>query len=292
MDSTGAREHKVAGPRAPAARWWWCAGICAVVALTPTGGAALAGTLPSPGCLAGGEPARIVSVSNELTFGLADGRTILLPGLDPVRAEDADGAGAARQAVVRWLEGQTVDVRPLSPEPDRWGRVPALLFAAAPNPDGPAGTATKVSVAEAVIDAGLARARPDVRIAPCWPVFLGLERGARAAGLGLWREPRYAVIGAEDRARLLAATGRMAIVEGNVVRVSEGRARTYLAFGANRADFTLTVAKPILARLRAAGVDPAGWQGRHLRVRGLLDDRFGLQIEMTSADQIEFTGPL
>ena len=194
---------------------------------------------------------------------------------------------------MRWLKDRSVEVRPLAPEPDRWGRVPALIFAGQPGPDGSAGTGATVSVTEALIDAGLARARPDLRIAPCWSAFLALERGARDAELGLWREPRYAVIRAEDRARLLAETGRMAIVEGRVVRIVEGRARTYLSFGTQgRTDFAVAVAKPVMARLRATGVDPGGWQGRQLRVRGLLDDRFGLQIELTSADQIEFTGPM
>lgn len=84
----------------------------------------------------------------------------------------------------------------------------------------------------------------------------------------------------------------MAIVKGQIVRIVEGRARTYLAFGhAGREDFALSVPKAVATKWRAAGVDPASWRNCDLQARGFLDDRFGLQIELTSTDQIEFTSP-
>ena len=246
---------------------------------------ALGGALPSPGCLDGGDPARIGSIGPELDIVLVDARDIILPGIEPVRPSSDAEAKAAQQALSRWLVGQTVNVRTLAAEPDRWGRTVALAFADQTTP----ATGARVSVAEAILDAGFARARPDPRLGDCWRVFVDDEARARAAGLGLWTQSRYAVIAADDRARLLTGTGSMVIVEGRIARIGEGRTRTYLSFGDSRNDFAITVERRMVARLRAAGLDPVTWRGRQVRVRGFLDDRFGLQIDLTSVDQIEFT---
>lgn len=252
---------------------------------------AAAGSLAVPGCLDGGEPATVAEVDPDLGLRLGDGRVVGLPGIDAPRGVDGPVDGAARAMLTQWLLGRSVTVRTLAAEPDRWGRTVALVFAGgatgAPSDEGAVG---RVSVVEALLEAGLARARPDPRTATCWPAYLDLERSARTAGLGLWKDPRYAVIAAVDRSRLLASTGTLAIVEGRIVRIVEGRARTYLSFGSNgRADFAISIDRGGAASFRKAGVDFGAWRGRLVRVRGFLDDRFGLQIELTSTDQIEFT---
>src|ERR1019366_3936854 len=48
--------------------------------------------------------------------------------------------------------------------------------------------------------AGLARYEPSAAARPCRTSLLAAEAGARAAGLGLWGDPYYAVIAAADRA--------------------------------------------------------------------------------------------
>ena len=259
------------------------------VALATASVRVAAAALSSPGCLAGGEPARVVAVTEELELELADGRRVRLPGIDAVSAGHgaSQAATAAREALTRWLQDREVLVEASAVEPDRWGRTLALVFA-----PGPADAGARVSVAEALLDAGWARAAPDTRVQPCWPTFLALETDARQAGLGLWREADYAVLSPEDRAGLTRSAGGMAIVEGRVARVFAGRARTYVGFDAGgRGGFTLTIERRFAARLRETGTDPSLWNGRRVRVRGFFDDRFGPEIELTSLAQLEFIDP-
>lgn len=292
MDSTGRRDHKgralrlgSQGRDRQVCRRWLPAAVAALTAIGSANAPAVAGALSVPGCLDGGDPSQVTAVGSELDPVLADGRHILLPGIDPAPSGDRVAA------ISRWLAGRSVLVRSLSAEPDRWNCTPALIFAAGPElPSGDIGPGQRISVIEALLDAGLARARPDARVSACWPTLLALERHAREAGIGLWKQPRFAVIPADDRGRLVAETGRMAIVEGRIAGVTERRTRTYLNFGATgRGGFTVSVERRVAAKLKAAGTDVASWRGRQVRVRGFLDDRFGLQIELTTTDQIEFT---
>jgi endonuclease YncB( thermonuclease family) len=293
MDSIGAADHKVKQP-GPRLRGLHPSGLSILCLAVLTGvGTAAAGPLSSPGCMHGGEAAEVASATPDFGLKLADGRDILLAGIDPWRPADDPAVLKARRTLASWLDGRPVLVKPLSAQPDRWGRLPALAFAATPrSPNEGTVEEASVSVGEALIAAGLARARPDARVGSCWPTFLAQERDARRARLGLWAEARYSVIAANDRARLLASTGSMAIVKGQIVRVVESRARTYLAFGNHgRDDFALSVPGPLLAKWRASGTDPVTWKDRDVEARGFLDDRFGLQIELSSVDQIEFTAP-
>lgn len=271
------------------------AGMIALASMLVFFGQADAGALSSPGCLDGGDAAQVTAVGRRFDIVLADGRDVLLPGIDPARDDrEAALAATARLSLGRWLAGRTVTMRPLETAPDRWGRTVALVFAAGETVPA-AATAVdggRVSVAEAMIEAGFARARPDPRIAPCWPTFLAIEAGARAAGAGLWRGPAGGVIPADAEDRLRASLGGMAIVEGRVGRVGEGRTRMYVSFGdGGRSGFAIAVDRRFAERLKAMGSDPAAWVGRTMRVRGYLDDRFGMQVELTSMDQIEFTDP-
>ena len=294
MNSTAEADHKTGRAGRFAGRWdrltrvlcGLLAGLGAVLSCAET----QAGPLASPGCLDGGEPARVAAVEPTLDLRLSDGRVVRLPGIDAPRVAEGSTADASRAVLTRWLTDRPVTVRTLAAEPDRWNRTVALVFAAPVADPAEESGAGRVSVVEALIEAGLTRARTDPRTAACWRTYQALEQQARAAGLGLWQDGRYAVIAADDRARLLASTGTMAIVEGRIVRIVEGRARTYLSFGTDgKADFAISLDRAAAARFRADNVDVRAWRGRPLRVRGFLDDRFGLQIELTSIDQIEFT---
>ena len=241
-------------------------------------------TLASPGCQFGGTAATVATISASLDLELADGRTVRIPGLDPL---DPDPGGQARSALSTWLIGRAVSVNVRAAEADRWGRTLALVFAELP------GEATaSVSVGEAMIDAGYARIRPDPLVAPCWATYRALESSARHAGLGAWQNPLLAVTAASDSAKLNREIGSMAIVEGRISSIRTGRARTYLGFdGQGRSGFAIAVDRRLLLQLTKAGTELKTWVGRTVRVRGFLDDRFGLQIELSSLDQVEFTEP-
>lgn len=239
-----------------------------------------AAALESPGCLAGSAPAVVTEVDAALDLHLADGRVVHLPGIAvPDRAE------AARSDLAAWLTRAAVRVAPLRGEPDRWGRVVALAFAALPGEEG-----RSVSVTEALLDAGRVLARPEPALEPCWETMLRLERGAEAARHGLWSTAPTLQPG--DAAGLQAQAGHFALVEGRIAAVHEGRARTYLRFADDRGTrMAASLGPALLRRLAKAGTTPRDWTGRRLRVRGLLDDRWGWQIEVTVPQQLEFDPP-
>lgn len=176
-------------------------------------------------------------------------------------------------------------VRVLRSEPDRWGRTPALAFAEAGG-----SSPGLVSVSEALLEAGLVLARPDADIDPCWADYLSLEDEARRTGRGLWATRH--MIDPQDATALQANAGALAIVEGRLARVHAGRARLYLRFsGDGGTGFAAALALPLVRRMTKGGQDPSGWVGRNLAVRGLLDDRWGWQIDVTSLQQLRLDPP-
>ena len=242
----------------------------------------------------GGEPVQVAAVGADFGVTLVDGRILRLAGIDPVRPTSArPDVEQARATLASWIAGQTVILRSLSASPDRWGRLPALLFAEAV----PAAVQARLSAAGqdppvlsvglAMVEAGLARAHPEPEAHDCWPALTHAETKARAAGLGLWGDPYYAVRDAADIASLETATGSMAVVQGRVSRIGQGRSRLFIGFGKRGSDFELHLSKRDLFILAELGLDQAKLSGVAVRARGYLDDRFGPSIDVTEADQVE-----
>ncbi|WOJ88598.1 hypothetical protein RZS28_12305 [Methylocapsa polymorpha] len=139
-----------------------------------------------------------------------------------------------------------------------------------------------------MLDAGLARFEPSADARPCRAALLAAEASARSAALGVWGDPYYAVIAAADRASFTEKAGTSVIVEGRVTHVDVGGVRMTLLFGPRRGwDFSLTILQRNIKKFDAAGLNLAGFAGRVLRVRGLLDMQFGPQIEISGPDAIE-----
>jgi Staphylococcal nuclease homologue len=184
--------------------------------------------------------------------------------------------------------------RPLELGPDRWGRVVALVFAVAAesavestNGPGPA----HLPVGEALIDAGLARYEPNAAARPCRSALLAAEAGARASGLGLWADPYYAIIAAADRPSFAEKAGSSVIVEGRITGIASRRPRITLYFGPRqRGDFSVTILPRNSKTFEAAYSSLAGLTGQTVRVRGLLDTRFGPRIEISDPDELEAAG--
>jgi hypothetical protein len=77
-------------------------------------------------------------------------------------------------------------------------------------------------------------------------------------------------------------------VEGRVVAVGQGGGNTYLNFAEDwRSDFTILLDRQAQRLFAEAGVDPAVYEGRRVRVRGWLKSRNGPMIEATHPEQIE-----
>jgi hypothetical protein len=248
-----------------------------------------AGLCSARNAMEGASRGKIASVNERLELTLEDGRELKLNGINPPgptpNNADLDSKTGAKLAV--WLVGREILFRPLGQRPDRWGRTPALIFASA----GAAGSPF-LQVAETVLDAGLARFEPSADAAHCRTDLLTAEAAARAAALGLWSDPYYAIIAATDHDSFSEKAGTFVIVEGRVTGVGKGDFRSSVFFGPRRGmDFSVTILQRHIKTFDAAGLNLNSLTGQIIRVRGLLDTRFGPQIELTSPDEIELIGP-
>jgi endonuclease YncB( thermonuclease family) len=234
-------------------------------------------------CPAGsGERVSVASVNARGEIVLADGRAARLGGLDIPDAGrgEAESAANARAYLSSRLVGRAVELRILAAKPDRWGRLVVDISTA------DQGAAATESLALALLSAGLARVRPEVETRNCMTERLAAEDAARASGLGLWTDPYYGVVAASDLDELRQRDGQFAIVEGVVLRVGAGRDRTWLDFG-RRGSFTAVVATRQAKAFERAGLVLSALAGAKIRVRGAMDDRFGLRMAIEDPDQIE-----
>lgn len=215
---------------------------------------------------------------------LADGREAVLTGIEVPLSGEGHGqyAQEAQELLAELLrDGARIAYDKL--REDRYGRLMVFPLLA----DGQTAQARLVA-------AGLARvmSSPDNRA--CAGELLALEVEARAARRGLWSDPFFAIVNADDVAGLHRAEGRFVIVEGVVADAASVRGRLYVNFGEDRhRDFTVTVA-PAAAKLFRTGVSasilgqPAMLVGRTIRVRGFVESFNGPEITVTHPEQIEF----
>jgi hypothetical protein len=118
----------------------------------------------------------------------------------------------------------------------------------------------RLSVGEAIIDAGLARYEPT-----------GLKGSCRGLCRSGGRSP--------------------VIVEGQVVGLSVRKPRITLYFGPRKgSDFSVTILPRDNKAFERAHTRLAGLAGQNIRVRGLLDTRFRPQIEISDLDAVEVIG--
>lgn len=249
----------------------------APAAVAPTG----TGACPS----AGTQSAIVGRVTKRLDVTLKDGRSLYLAGLDPPQpTPDApDFPVHARDVLAAEFTGGQIRYLPLAPVPDRWGRIPAFVFLPPHAPN-----TMQTSAAIFLLTQGFARFMPVPEAHPCRSAFLAAEAQARAAKLGLWRDPYYAVLAATNLAAFAERAAANVIVEGRLVAAASNRYRMVLDFAPRRARaFTVTVLQRNVAIFDRSRLDFRALIGRILRVRGLLDLRFGPHIEISNADDVE-----
>lgn len=216
---------------------------------------------------------------------VTDGRAVKLEGvLLPQGARDRAPGYLADQALTTLSEfarGHRATLAVHVPKQDRYDRIRAQVFF-----EGFEERWLQV----ALLRRGLAR----VNIAPdrseCAAELYAAEREARQKGFGLWANSAYAVRSPENVGR---DTGTFQLVEGRVLSVGERDSRFYLNFGSDwRTDFTVTIAPEDRANFRAANIDPAGYQGKYVRVRGFVKQLNGPEIEVATPEAIEpINGP-
>jgi hypothetical protein len=158
--------------------------------------------------------------------------------------------------------GETIAFGTLD-EADRWGRLPAIVFAL---PEG----GEPVWLQQHLATTGRAFIRFEPALGGCWPLLKASEAGAKAL-------PPTA-----------AEPGRFARVEGRVSRVGEGRSAHFVTvFDANGQRLTGLVQKRHLTRFARGGVDVSKLAGHIVRLRGIRSLRNRQVIALTRAEQIE-----
>jgi endonuclease YncB( thermonuclease family) len=249
--------------------------------------------------LEGTASGQVAVVDERLDLTLADGTRLKIAGIDPVRPtpDDPERDAKAREDLAGWLLGQDVEIRPLEGRHDRWGRTVAMVFGRAPERSDVTQarqmqTATLLPVGEAILEAGLARYEADVPNDPCRSAMLGAEARARVSGLGLWADPYYSVLVPGSRQPLAEKAGSTVIVEGNVTGVRIRKPRITLYFGQRKgSDFSVAIGPLNSKEFEAAKPRLVDLAGQTVRARGLLDLRFGPQVEASTLDAVEALGP-
>jgi hypothetical protein len=222
-----------------------------------------------------------VRVEKNATVILGDGRAVHLEGiLLPAGAADhAPDAlvGKVFGVISNLVHDKLVAIGANPPKEDRYGRIRAQVFLPG-NPKDP-------WLQVALLTRGLAR----VSIAPdrteCAAQLLAAEAQARTAKLGLWSYPAYVVRNPQTVAR---DVGTFQVVEGKVVSATLRGGHAYLDFGPDwHSDFTVEISPDDMANFEQASVDPRGFAGKNVRVRGWVEQRDGPEMALTNPQSIE-----
>lgn len=218
--------------------------------------------------------ATVTAVRDSGTLMLADGRELKLAGIDV--------AAGGRETLHSLAIGQPLRLERLGSQggqqEDRYGRLVAYAFP---------GESTQ-SLQSALLAQGRARVSARIGAKPCAEALLTIERVARTEKRGLWTDPNFAPIRAEDLTRLEAEKGHFALVEGKVLSVRESGATIYVNFGRRwTTDFTVIILKRLQRTFADAGLEPKKLEGRRIRVRGWIEQRSGPVVMAEAPEQIE-----
>jgi len=207
------------------------------------------------------------------TLALADGRELRLAAIEAPASAQAD-----LQALTA---GRALDLQKAEAGHDRYGRLLAFVYTGD----------TAQSVQQMLLERGQARVSARVGNKACADVLLAAEKRARAGRLGLWADPNFAPLAAEDSGRLRAERGHFAIIEGRVISVRESGSTLYINFGRRwTRDFSVAVPRRLQKGFASSGLDLKQLAGRQLRVRGWIEERRGPLIEADAPEQIELAG--
>jgi len=219
---------------------------------------------------------RVVEIIDARTFRLADGREVLLAGIEPVVSEKAKRTSALSAI----LAGRDVTLHGEDDTPDRYGRQPAFVFLAS----------SDTLVQGRLLAQGEALFSGTVTNKDCASVLSAAETEARQAKRGTWADPT-AIKNAESPGDILAGIGRFTVVEGRVLSVRQAGATTYLNFGRNwTRGFAVTISRRMVPAFEAAGTGVKSLENRRIRVRGFVEARGGPRIELLRVGQIELLG--
>jgi endonuclease YncB( thermonuclease family) len=236
-------------------------------------------------CASKGAHAVVTSVDERLELTLADRRVLRVTGVEPPgpTPSDPELGTKARDWLADWLQNQDIVFQLSDSHADRWGRYAAAVFAPRSAAD-----LTVISVAERLLEQGFARKMPDQYKIACEDRLLQAEKAARDAKRGLWDDPYYGVVAATDAAAFAEHAGSFILAEGKLADVRDFSTRTELLFGPHRhGTLAVTILQRNVKIFEAAGLHFRDLIGQTLRVRGLLETRFGPEIELTHPSDLE-----
>lgn len=219
--------------------------------------------------------AQVEMMTDRGTMILRDGRQVCLAGLrvsgGAAKGRDLTGWRAALDPL---LDAGAVRLKldPSAPF-DRYGCLTARVE-----------TADGVSLQHVLLEKGLAAVDIASGAAPLFEFddLLAIEDEARRAKRGIWRRPEALP---KKAAAVHDFVGSHQIVEGRVRRVSSNDRYVYLNFGADwRTDFTVRLRRKFADQ---HGLDPDGYDGRRLRIRGFVQESRGPLIDISHPKQIE-----
>jgi endonuclease YncB( thermonuclease family) len=220
----------------------------------------------------------VADVVDGRSFHLADGREILLAGIEPAASEATKANRTAALSAV--IADHDVTLRGEDDTPDRYGRQSAFVFLA--------GSETPIQAL--LLAQGAALVSADIADRDCAASLFAAEAEGRSSQRGIWASPS-AIKNAESSDDILAGIGQFPVVEGKVLSVRQAGATTYLKFGRNwTRDFAVTISRRALPDLAGAGIVPKSLENRRIRVRGWVEARTGPRMEVRRAGQIEVLG--
>ena len=234
-------------------------------------------------------PARtVVRIIDGETVGLDDGSELRLTGALAPRAIDVGaeaGAwpweGKARDALQALVLGTSVVLGFGGARIDRYGRLLAQAYLIEGD--------QQRWVQGHLLAQGLARATTVAGNRACANELLAAEHMARVMRRGLWAEAAYQVRQAGRPAELLAYRTTFQIVEGRIARVAFVRGVIHLNFDRNWPQaFSASLQSADRGLLGASASDAMALEGRHVRVRGWIDQhRAAPVIDLSAAGSIE-----
>jgi endonuclease YncB( thermonuclease family) len=235
----------------------------------------LAATRAIPDCAGPVEIAHasVVRVERNGALVLHDGRAVMLEGIRLPQYDTPLGQQAL-DALRAMAVGNSVSFTAVPPKEDRYDRVRAQAFG-------------EKWFQVALLEQGLAQ----VQIAPdrneCAPDLYEAESRARARHAGLWALGSNAPRPPQEVTP--PAAGSFQLVEGRVSNVGVGDGRVFIDFG-NDAQRGRSLSAVIAPEDRHAfrDFDLGGLQGKHIRIRGMVQDWRGhAEIALSNPSQIE-----
>lgn len=234
---------------------------------------------PVPGFRPAGESGSLLSAEDGL-FRLDDGSLARLGGIEPPPAP-------ATPSLAAWAEQRRNTIATLAARgpvrlwrardarPDRWNRLPVQAVSA----DGH-------WIQAELLRQGLTRVLAMEEDLPALPALLAAEEPARHAGIGLWKEPEYAVRRADEAGSFLNS---VQVAEGRIESVTVTKSAFYLNLGPDkRHDLGVRIARRLI---RKNGDDPSGWTGQQILVRGWLGKSIGPLIDLPHMGAITLLSP-